>query len=120
MCEHCGVEFYVPQWQIDKVANGGRFCSTGCKHEAARGVEKAVGTRYVRSRDGYVVVKTGIRIWELEHRLVMQQHLGRTLGRDEHVHHVNGIKSDNRIENLEVLSNAEHQRLHNHLGNRRT
>lgn len=47
-----------------------------------------------------------------EHRYIMEQHLGRKLTRKEQIHHINGDKLDNRIENLMVLSNAEHQRLH--------
>ena len=52
-----------------------------------------------------------------EHRYIMEQHLGRKLERNELVHHIDGDRLNNTIENLEVMTIEEHARMHmKHIG----
>ncbi len=63
--------------------------------------KRGTGGRYV-SGVGYVVVVDENRKKNFEHRLVMEKVLGRYLWPFENVHHINGIRDDNRPENLEL------------------
>lgn len=49
---------------------------------------------------------------EKEHRIVMEEWLCRKLGRFEFVHHINGNREDNRLENLALCSPKEHKTFH--------
>lgn len=61
---------------------------------------------YVRSWDNEN------RKWIYEHRVVMENYLGRKLTPDEHIHHINGNIKDNTVKNLQIVSKDDHIRLH--------
>jgi len=127
VCPNCG----LGRWIADNIVK--RVCFTGkCKacHDKnikdylPRGSDASNWQGGKTKRRGYVWVRIeetnpffimhGVkkhkgRNWGyiMEHRLVMAQHLGRCLESWELVHHINGIKDDNRLENLKLVTSVK-------------
>lgn len=93
----CGTERHVRKNSLYY----GTSKSCGCLHRAKPGKRHRHGKGYVSvsMRDHPNAKSNGL---VLEHTLVMSEHLGRPLFKGECVHHKNGIRDDNRIENLEL------------------
>ena len=111
-CKSCGVAFYRNRADIAR----GRvhYCSNACVNRLGENNPCWRGGSFINER-GYRRIRVDGK-YPYEHRYLMQKHLNRKLLRNEHVHHINGDKLDNRIENLTVLDWHEHSRLHAAIG----
>jgi hypothetical protein len=98
------------------VANTGKKMSDSAKRKISLSVTKQLTGKFGKNArgwkggkirmNGYIKIKSishplkDASGYVMEHRLVMEKHIGRFLTKEETVHHVNSIRDDNRIENL--------------------
>lgn len=118
-CLRCNKSFVVP---LSKIKDGrGKYCSRICAQKSQS--EKVSGEKSGRWKGG-VIMHNGYRLiynpthpfcehhgYVREHRLVMEKHINRYMKTNEAIHHINGNKIDNRIENLQIVSTAEHNKI---------
>ena len=113
ICDNCKKYFKTYPSYLKRVRKN-RFCSRKCEADF-----KKLNNSLEHWEGGTISKSTGYKYIEFEgkqieeHRLVMMKHLGRKLKSNEHVHHINENKLDNRIENLMLLTASQHKRLHN-------
>lgn len=100
VCPYCG-------GKKDKRARNCKKCDYILNPDKRKGT----GKDWHLSNSGYIVKNMEGKTY-LQHRYVMEEYLGRPLLANEHVHHKDGDKGNNNIDNLELLSASEHLKLH--------
>lgn len=106
-CIVCDAEFTV------RVTDTKRSCSLRCAGRARSGANNVRFNGGLSTfNDGRTIIVHRDGKWSFYYRALMEAHLGRELRSDEVVHHINGDQTDDRIENLQVLTRAEHLAIH--------
>lgn len=108
-CKNCHKEFNADIKQLN--LGYYKFCSNACKYEYQRGENSPTYKGGYLRDDGYKQVNHNAKQC-LEHRVVMEKHLGRSLNKDEEVHHIDRDKLNNRILNLMLISRSLHAQFH--------
>lgn len=107
-CKKCGKEFVRTTEEASDWKNK-IFCCRKCFLTFIKRENHPNWKGGIKHRpDGYL---RNSQTDEYIHRETMEQYLGRKLEVWEHIHHKNGDKSDNRIENLEIFTNSAHRQL---------
>ena len=106
-CIVCGKTYYCIRSRV-KTSN---YCSNKCWHKIHIGKNHPTWRGGTKNWAGYRLISVyGKQV--REHRYLMEQHIGRKLQKNEVVHHINGDRADNRIENLEVKIKNLHDKEH--------
>lgn len=109
-CIICEKEFIPTNWQVSR--NQGKFCSNKCKFIGISGKNnKNWKSRTLNG--GYVYIREeDTSPLRREHIVIIEKQIGRKLKPNERIHHINGIKCDNRIKNLFLCNSSTHQLAH--------
>lgn len=119
-CPKCEKSRWI-QLQTTKEENFTGYCEKCCrKYRSTLGWRKKKPAKF-KLKNGYIYIRVypedefhqmaGSNGYVFEHRLVVAKNLGRCLKRSEIIHHINGKKDDNRINNLQVTSGRKHQQI---------